>query len=313
MISDLKTPQKLHHESQLGDTTVNLDSFPDPSNENDPLNYLNKIKTTLDCTPEKEGSECLASKKKFSHKKEALFVLFSKLKTVFQHPQKRKKFATIGLLLVLIGISNVWTPSFPSPNKMISSISRKPLNHPKNPPSGEALRVSQEVPKKLPEITVSQEPVPTVANEPSKEILAPEMTEYLVQRGDSLYKIAQDQLGSTSYAKELAKYNGLESPYRIKVGQVLKVPKKLSIKEEKENVSVPTKISEPPLNAVTEQDYEVLVGDSLYKIAEKKLGNGIYARQLAEYNKLKDPSKIRVGQVLKIPLTLAKADLKENK
>jgi LysM repeat protein len=50
-----------------------------------------------------------------------------------------------------------------------------------------------------------------------------------------------------------------------------------------------------------EREYRIVQGDTLYKIAKRQMGKGSLVDYLAEYNKIDDPSKIRVGQVLKIP------------
>lgn len=47
---------------------------------------------------------------------------------------------------------------------------------------------------------------------------------YTVKKGDSLYKIAEKQLGSGSRYPEIAKLNGLKDPNKIQIGQVLKLP-----------------------------------------------------------------------------------------
>lgn len=49
--------------------------------------------------------------------------------------------------------------------------------------------------------------------------------------------------------------------------------------------------------------YTVVKGDSLWKIAKEKLGDGARYREIFEANKdqIKDPNKIQIGQVLEIP------------
>ena len=63
-----------------------------------------------------------------------------------------------------------------------------------------------------------------------------------------------------------------------------------------------------PLSEETQVDYteySVMEGDTLGKIAEKFFGNAGYWEQLAEYNKLKEPNKLFVGEVIRIPNNLA--------
>ena len=48
---------------------------------------------------------------------------------------------------------------------------------------------------------------------------------YTVKKGDGLMKIAREFYGDASRYKEIAKFNNITDPYKIKVGQVLKIPK----------------------------------------------------------------------------------------
>ena len=48
---------------------------------------------------------------------------------------------------------------------------------------------------------------------------------YTVKKGDGLMKIAREFYGDASRYKDIAKFNGITDPYKIKVGQVLKIPK----------------------------------------------------------------------------------------
>lgn len=51
----------------------------------------------------------------------------------------------------------------------------------------------------------------------------PESKTYTVKSGDSLWKIAQKELGNGSKYPQIAKLNGITNPNKIKVGQVLKL------------------------------------------------------------------------------------------
>lgn len=52
----------------------------------------------------------------------------------------------------------------------------------------------------------------------------PPVTEYEVQRGDSLSVIARDELGDIDRWREIAMINGIAPPYTIEPGQVLELP-----------------------------------------------------------------------------------------
>lgn len=53
-----------------------------------------------------------------------------------------------------------------------------------------------------------------------------EYTKYTVQKGDSLWKIAQSELGNANLWVEIAKINKLKNPSIIHAGNVLEIPKK---------------------------------------------------------------------------------------
>ncbi|MBN1976382.1 MAG: LysM peptidoglycan-binding domain-containing protein [Anaerolineae bacterium] len=102
---------------------------------------------------------------------------------------------------------------------------------------------------------------------------------YIVQRGDTLYSIAR-RYGTTVEA--IASANGITNPNLIRVGQKLTIPTSGS--------PVP-----PPSGGTT---YVVQPGDNLFRIALRYNMSYLY---LASYNGISDPSRIYVGQVLRIP------------
>ncbi len=70
---------------------------------------------------------------------------------------------------------------------------------------------------------------PAPARPGSASAAAPSSTEersglWRVARGDSLYTIASRALGSSARWREIADLNGLKPPYRIEVGQDLRLP-----------------------------------------------------------------------------------------
>jgi putative chitinase len=103
---------------------------------------------------------------------------------------------------------------------------------------------------------------------------------YIVQRGDTLYSIAR-RYGTTVEA--IAAANGIANPNQIRVGQKLTIPTSGS----------PAPV--PPSGGTT---YVVQPGDNLFRIALRYNMSYLY---LASYNGISDPSRIYVGQVLRIP------------
>jgi LysM repeat protein len=123
------------------------------------------------------------------------------------------------------------------------------------------------------EVPPTTAPVPTTAPSTGS-------TTYTVQRGDTLYSIAR-RYGTTVEA--IAAANGIANPSRISTGQTLKIPG---------GTGSPAPL---PTGGTT---YVVQRGDNLFRIA---LRYGISYVYLAQYNGIADPSRIYVGQVLKIP------------
>jgi LysM repeat protein len=122
---------------------------------------------------------------------------------------------------------------------------------------------------------------PTAAPAPTTLPSSGTTTTYTVQRGDTLYSIAR-RYGTTVEA--IAAANGIANPSRIRVGQILKI-------SGTSGVPVP-----PPSSGGT--TYVVQRGDNLFRIA---LRYGISYVYLAQYNGISDPSRIYVGQVIRIP------------
>lgn len=102
----------------------------------------------------------------------------------------------------------------------------------------------------------------------------PAETTYTVVKGDTLSGIAKKF--STS-VNDLVSLNGIADPNKIRAGQVLRV------------------------SGATEKTYTVVKGDTLSKIAKRELGDAKRYPEIATLNGIKDPNKISVGQVLKLP------------
>ena len=123
---------------------------------------------------------------------------------------------------------------------------------------------------------------------PSVPETSPSYTEYTVQRGDTLWKIAQAQLGSGSRYREIMELNGLTSE-ALTPGQVLRIPGSGSGGS-----------STPSTPAPTYREYTVQRGDSLWKIAQTQLGSSSRYREIMELNGLTSEA-LTPGQVLRIP------------
>ena len=138
--------------------------------------------------------------------------------------------------------------------------------------------------------------MPTVANGD----INPDECEYKtykVNQGDSWWGIATKQLGSGTKMYELAKFNNKTTNDILNPGDILILPE---IRDEiKEAESKADPIATPTTKLYTV--YVIKPGDSWWKIAAKKLGNGNKMAELAKFNGRNTASILRVGESIKIP------------
>ena len=116
-----------------------------------------------------------------------------------------------------------------------------------------------------------------------------------VAAGEGLFSIAQKY--NVNW-KELAKWNNIQEPYAVNIGQILVVV--APIGQEIANndpipITIPTVIQPAPSN---DKDYHiVLKGDNLFKIA-KHYGHSM--ADLAKWNNIPAPFSVRLGQKLRV-------------
>ena len=137
--------------------------------------------------------------------------------------------------------------------------------------------------------------------------------EYKVKSGDTLSTIAKDQLGAEHLWELIAKANEDKlagRPNVLKVGTVLRIPPKPEKADKPSRTILPKPGTQPdlkeepvPTDLAGKRTYRIKSGDSLWKIAERELGDGLKWEKLYEANKSRLPSKtdLKVGQVIALP------------
>jgi nucleoid-associated protein YgaU len=138
---------------------------------------------------------------------------------------------------------------------------------------------------------------------------------YVVKRGDTLWKIAEQKYNSGFSYKDLVAFNKIKNPSSIEPGQTILLPpdasKLVSAADggvggpvyagnettSDDNTTVQTSSS------ITTHDntYTVVKGDTLWTIAQRTYGSGFDWKQISTANKVSDPTKLEPGTVLKLP------------
>lgn len=135
---------------------------------------------------------------------------------------------------------------------------------------------------------------------------------YTVQKGDSLWSIADTQLHSGYRWTELAKVNNIDNPGMIFPGMKLTVPKTIVRSETLPTITnagngtfAKVLPNAPNLAAAqsipSQQTYTVKRGDNLWNIAIMEYNSGFKWTDIAKANNLANPRIIHAGNVLIIP------------
>lgn len=129
---------------------------------------------------------------------------------------------------------------------------------------------------------VSAETTPAPSPAPTDTPVSAGPLTYVVQPGDSLYSIAQRY---NMTVDELMALNGITDPASLQVGQVLKIS--------------PGEAAVTPTTSGQEIVHVVQRGENLFRIALKY---GATVKAVASRNGIVNPSLIRIGQKLFIPV-----------
>lgn len=213
-------------------------------------------------------------------------------------PRRALFLGGIGLLIVLGLMAGCYRPVAPdvtptSPVSVEATPSEEELMATADANSTRVAEAEAETPTETPTLTPIPSSTPTTVPAtaapttpapttlPSTAIpLSTGQITHVVQRGENLFRIAL-RYGTTVQA--IASANGIANPALIYVGQRLVIP---------------SSGTQPPSQPPGGTTYVVQRGDNLYRIALRYSLNYVY---LAQYNGIANPSRIYVGQVLRIP------------
>jgi nucleoid-associated protein YgaU len=156
----------------------------------------------------------------------------------------------------------------------------------------------------------------TPTNQPTKDTSSistgPEVTpsdkgKYTIKEGDTLWSIAEVNLGDGYRFVEIAKLNNLQSADVIAVGTVLTLPQKAqptkTVVETPGVSQSPSQMQNAPKapNAITGATYVIKADDTLWDIAVRKYNDGYRWPEIARVNNIANPDLIFSGSTLKFP------------
>jgi len=145
---------------------------------------------------------------------------------------------------------------------------------------------------------VKMQPKVTKPSKSSKRIIQvnnPGKLVHQVQKGDRLDKISMMYYGTHHRHREILDANPGLDPNRLRLGKKIVIPdirgglpKQSQVFIERNNPLV--------------RDYLVKPGDVLGRISRKELGSSKHIKRILEVNPGLDPKKIKVGQVISLPI-----------
>ncbi|MHC5007510.1 MAG: LysM peptidoglycan-binding domain-containing protein, partial [Planctomycetota bacterium] len=150
---------------------------------------------------------------------------------------------------------------------------------------------------------------PTPAYPPAAPAASPDpqFVDYSVREGDSMWTIADSQLGDPSRWGLIADANPTIDPERLRVGQRIRIPTKPNAAGPILNAParLPVASSPQPAAGPTKAAYyTVRSGDTLSRIAQLKYQNAAKWRAIYDANQGAigfDPDRLEVGMRLRIP------------
>lgn len=121
---------------------------------------------------------------------------------------------------------------------------------------------------------------------------------HTVTKGETLWGISEEAYGSGYNWTDVYKANKLTNE-KVEVGQKLEIPE-VTVKQPTVTKTVTTVVNADS-QKVESDKYTVAKGDSLWSISVRAYGDGYKWVNVAKANKLTNPNKIHVGNVLTLP------------
>ena len=120
---------------------------------------------------------------------------------------------------------------------------------------------------------------------------------YTVQKGDNLWRIAEEAYGSGYNWVDIAQANNLANANQIEAGQIILLP---DVETRVKTISE-RETSEQKITSIVGATYTVQKGDNLWDIAVRAYGDGYRWLNIAQENNLTNPNIIHAGNVLTLP------------
>lgn len=120
---------------------------------------------------------------------------------------------------------------------------------------------------------------------------------HVVVEGETLWSIAEKEIGSGYNAPDIAKANKLTDPNRIEIGAKLTIPNVSPIVV---GTGTVTSAKTTPVT-IKVAKYTIQEGDTLWDISVRAYGDGYRWSEIAKANKVANPDLIYAGNVLNLP------------
>ena len=139
------------------------------------------------------------------------------------------------------------------------------------------------------------------------------LRKYKVKRGDTLGEIALAELGTSKVWKLITEVNEGLTPAKLIVDRTILLPSQASVEAALLRRSKPTESvaalskktetkKEANVDPGTSVTYTVSEGESLWRIAQRSLGDGKRFNEIVKLNPGINPDSLRVGQKLNLPV-----------